>query len=297
MISETYINISIIIPVFNMEDTIEQTLKSIINQEYKNLELIVIDGGSTDNTVKVINRYIDYIDYFVSEMDDGQYDAINKGLNIATGEIVSWLNADDVYFPWTFRIINSVFSNDKTINWICGIPSFLDASGLYSYSYSRVGAKPQKYIERGYFSEGIYGYLQQESMFFKRDLWLLSGGLSTKYNLAADYDLWTKMARYSKLIGIDIILAGFRITKLSRSKLNHYSYYKEVQVIRGNLSNNHPLTIKNKILNNLRRLLIWRKQDIIFYNYRKQTWSRKSLLRPLSNLSMFDLLKLYNINK
>ena len=95
--------ISVVMPCYNMEEYIEQTIKSILNQEYPNLELIIVDGGSTDNSLNIIKKYVDKVNILISEKDNGQYDAINKGFSHATGDIFCWINADDVYFSWTFK--------------------------------------------------------------------------------------------------------------------------------------------------------------------------------------------------
>ena len=96
------LKISIIVPCYNMEQYIEETLISILNQKYENLELIIVDGLSSDNTLNIISKYEKQISLLISEKDNGQYNAINKGMSFATGDILAWLNADDIYFPWTF---------------------------------------------------------------------------------------------------------------------------------------------------------------------------------------------------
>jgi glycosyltransferase involved in cell wall biosynthesis len=98
-------SISIIIPNFNYGHYIEETICSVINQNYPQLQLIIIDGGSTDNSVEIIKKYDKHIDYWVSEKDNGQADAINKGLKVATGEYVAFINSDDVYLDEAFGLI------------------------------------------------------------------------------------------------------------------------------------------------------------------------------------------------
>ena len=100
--------LSIIIPNYNYGNFIEETICSVINQKYKNFEIIIIDGGSTDNSLEIIKKYEDKITYWISEKDAGQADAINKGLQVSTGDYVAYLNSDDTYLPNAF---NEVFSN------------------------------------------------------------------------------------------------------------------------------------------------------------------------------------------
>src|SRR6476660_6711550 len=106
--------ISIIIPTLNQGQYIESAIHSVLQQGYSNLELIVIDGGSTDNTLQVIEKYRNKIDYFVSEKDSGQTEAINKGLKVAKGDIVTWLNSDDFYEPGVFETVIPAFTEPAT---------------------------------------------------------------------------------------------------------------------------------------------------------------------------------------
>lgn len=112
---EKMIKISIIIPSYNQAKYIEQTIKSIFNQRYENFEIIIIDGGSTDNSVDIIKKYENQISYWISEPDNGQSDAINKGLKVATGEICNWLCSDDYLEPGALNAIGEAFKNPNTL--------------------------------------------------------------------------------------------------------------------------------------------------------------------------------------
>ena len=286
------LKISIVIPVFNMVDTIEQTLSSIWDQNYKNLQLIVMDGASTDGTKEFLELHKDKIDIFISEKDNGQYHAIQKGMSLATGEVVSWLNADDIYFPWTFNRVNLFFQSFEKINWIVGLPSFLDCSGNITHIYNNLSARPNKLIRNGAFRNNVFGYLQQESMFFRKSLWDKIGGLDLNYNLAADFELWTRFATISSVISVNIPLSGFRIDDNSRSKKYIRIYEQEVDQILKSLGRNYSLIqllSKSNIINKLIRLLTYRKQKVIFYSITKRKWICKSFILPVSSISFQNL--------
>lgn len=114
------LKISVVTVCYNMEGTIEETILSVLNQNYPNLEYIIIDGNSTDDTMLIVNKYKDKISTIVSEPDNGMYDAIHKGFSMATGDILAWINADDSYMPWTFKYVNEVFTDLPDVDWIVG---------------------------------------------------------------------------------------------------------------------------------------------------------------------------------
>ena len=128
---------------------------------------------------------------------------------MATGEIISWLNADDVYMPWTLNYINQVFSRWDDINWVYGIPSFLNEKGNLTNIYN-ISSKHRSYIKNGDFRSNVFGYLQQESMFFKKKMYDEVGGLNLNLKFAADFELWTKFAEKSNLVALSLPLAAFR---------------------------------------------------------------------------------------
>jgi cellulose synthase/poly-beta-1,6-N-acetylglucosamine synthase-like glycosyltransferase len=114
------LKISIIIPSFNQGQFIEATIVSVLGQSYKNFEIIIIDGGSADNTVEIIKKYESHIRYWISEKDKGQSDAINKGLKISSGHIVTWLNSDDYYESNALEIIANIFITEPNVDLVHG---------------------------------------------------------------------------------------------------------------------------------------------------------------------------------
>jgi len=121
--------LSVVTPSYNQGRFIEETIRSVLLQDYPNLEFIIIDGGSTDNTIEVIKKYETWLAYWVSESDRGQSHAINKGIIKATGEILFWLNSDDVVLPGAFKKIAGVFSDNPEIKMVIGQAKVIDAQG------------------------------------------------------------------------------------------------------------------------------------------------------------------------
>jgi len=215
-----YPKISIVTPSFNQADYLEQTIKSVIDQGYPNLEYIVIDGGSKDGSVEIIKKYSDKITYWVSEKDKGQYDAINKGLSMATGEIMAWINSSDLYYPWTLKFVAEIFSSLDEVQWISGMPTNLSS-----------GNAPQRISpakERNIYDiiSGDYRWIQQESIFWRRTLWEQSGGqLDIYVKYAEDFNLWLRFFKYTPLYYVNTILGGFRYHDIRRGGGNTNDHY------------------------------------------------------------------------
>lgn len=121
--------ISIVIPSYNQGKYLEESLKSIIQQQYQNVEIIVMDGGSTDNSVEVIKQYKDHITYWQSQKDKGQSNAINEGFKRATGDFVTWLNSDDILIKGALHTVNIAIQNNPHINWFLGNVLWMDKYG------------------------------------------------------------------------------------------------------------------------------------------------------------------------
>ena len=163
--------ISIVTPNCNYGHLIEMTMRSVILQSYPNLEYIVIDDGSTDNSVEVIERYSSKLAYFEHQPNQGQYPTINKGFSRATGDICAWLNSDDIYLPWTLRTVATIFSLFPNVHWIVGRLTQIQDGVVHGVGPYR--SFPRAMIRAGLFHElgGGYGYIQQESCFWRRSLW------------------------------------------------------------------------------------------------------------------------------
>jgi glycosyltransferase involved in cell wall biosynthesis len=215
-----YPKISIVTPSYNQAQYLEQTLRSVLEQQYPNLEYIVIDAGSTDGSVDIIKEYADRLTYWISEKDQGHADGINKGFAHTTGEIMGWLNSSDIYFPWTLETIAQVFTDVPEVKWISGMPSHF-SEGTAPQNISLI------YINKYDFLSGNYKWLQQESIFWKRSLWNSSGsGLDTNLKYACDFELWLRFFNDAELYSVNTILASFRFHEDRRSKTGK-DYYRD----------------------------------------------------------------------
>lgn len=141
------LTLSIITPSFNQADFLEATLHSVLGQGYPKLDYRVIDGGSTDDSREILRRYSDQLTYWCSEPDQGQYDAINKGFRHSSGDIMAWINSDDMYTPWAFQVVNEIFSTLPEVEWLTTLcPIVWGASGTPIYCAQRGGYTRQGFL-------------------------------------------------------------------------------------------------------------------------------------------------------
>ena len=205
--------ISLVIPSYNYGQYLEACLDSILSQGYPNLELMILDGGSTDNTPAIIEKYRNYLSCSRSCPDSGQYSAIEEGLRRSTGEIMGWLNADDMFHPGALATVGSIFSERPEVEWLMGRPNSFDQSGRQKVVLSFLPMTSRvKYLAG-------QELIQQEGTFWRRGLWERCGGYIAKdLSLAADLELWARFLRTAQLHAVDSLIAGFRDHPLQKSK-------------------------------------------------------------------------------
>jgi glycosyltransferase involved in cell wall biosynthesis len=207
-----------------MAGFIEQTILSVINQNYPNLEYIIIDGGSTDGTVDIIKKYENSLSYWISEPDKGMYYAVQKGFDKSTGDIMGWINADDKLWAGSLRYVAEVFSSRTNVHWIQGFPSVIDEKGDVIFQRAHVFSKDFFYLGK---HEKTFSFIQQESTFWSRNLWARAGGkLNLQYKLAADFDLWLRFFELEEHYCTNRQLAAFR-KRANQKSTDTTSYLKE----------------------------------------------------------------------
>ncbi|MFT3767660.1 MAG: glycosyltransferase family 2 protein [Minicystis sp.] len=217
--------ITVVTPAYQQIAYIEETLRSVVEQGYPDLELIVLDGGSTDGTVDVIRRYESKIAHWQSARDKGPYDAVERGFARATGEVLCWLNSSDVYFPWTLRTVGSLFAELPEVEWITSLqPVRADVTAMCAIIGRDPGFSREAFLDGRFIGHrpalrtvGQRGWIQQEATFWRRSLWERSGGTIGQYKLAADFNLWARFYEHADLVGVDAPLALFRVHPEQRS--------------------------------------------------------------------------------
>ena len=217
--------ISIVTPSFNQVQFIEETILSVINQNYPNLEYIIIDGGSTDGSVEIIKKYEKHLTYWVSEPDNGHGHALNKGFARSTGEIMAWINSDDKYYPYTFSAVADIFNTFSDINWIQGKNSWIDKSGrLEDVRFSFIIIYSFLFCD--------YKWIQQESVFWRRSLWEKSGAfINENMELMVDGELWTRFFLSDELWHLDLVISSFRSHEKNRSHTQIEKVYREMDEV------------------------------------------------------------------
>jgi glycosyltransferase involved in cell wall biosynthesis len=213
---------TIITVVLNNEKYLEETIKSVLHQKYKDFEYILIDGGSVDNSLNIIKKYSDYIDYWVSEKDLGIYDAFNKGMTLAKGKFIGIVNSDDKYFEDSLEIISRYIFKFPSIDFIFG--SVKKHWGVLH------GYKPKKiYYSWGFYTSHSTGFFIKTSSAKK------IGFYNLKYKYHADYDYFYRMIVKEKMLGMatskDEIIGEFRRGGFS-STISFWKLFKEEILIR-----------------------------------------------------------------
>ena len=196
---------SIVVPSYNQGRFLEATIRSILDQEVPETELIVIDGGSTDGTLDVIRRYGDRIAYWVSEKDRGQAHAVNKGFAVATGEIFGWQNSDDLYLPGAFKRVSAAVASHPRKEIFHGHIKYLDEEGRERDENRAVPAGPFNLLYDG-------SLVRNQAAFFRRELWERMGGLEEAFRFCMDREFFLRAAhRGAGFLLVPAFLGAFRV--------------------------------------------------------------------------------------
>jgi glycosyltransferase involved in cell wall biosynthesis len=220
--------ISIVTPSLDQGAYLEAAVQSVLAQPAE-VEYVVIDGGSTDGSVDIIRRYEDRLAAWRSEPDGGQYDALNKGFALTSGELMGWLNADDFYFPGAFAAVEDAFRAHPQVEWIVGsIAAIANERGevvrtFLVNRFSRSAFLHGFNLAAGGSRHGGH-FVPQESVFWRRSLWERAGGLDGSLALAGDFDLWARFYAHADLWGVRALLGCYRVqpAQKTRTRLGEY---------------------------------------------------------------------------
>lgn len=196
--------VSIVTPSFNQAPFLEETILSVLNQDYPNIEYLIVDGGSTDGSLEIIRRYADKLAWWVSEKDQGQTDAINKGFARARGSILAWINSDDTYLPHAVSEAVAFLREHPQVGMVYGDANFIDESGRV------VGKFPARQTDYRRLRQG-YVHIPQQAAFFRAELWRKVAPLDPSFFFAMDYDLWVRLAKIAPLVYTPRLWANFRL--------------------------------------------------------------------------------------
>jgi len=238
--------ITVITPSYNQAQYLETTIRSVLDQDYPNLEYIVIDGGSTDGSVEIIKRYAERIAYWVSEPDHGQSHAINKGIQKATGEWIGWQNSDDIYYPNAFKIIAQKITQCPSMDLITGDINLIDENGEI--------IRDMRYVKPTYQSvlaEGMV--LTNQAAFWKRSLHQRLVCLNEGLHYAFDYEWFLRaFSEPIRATHVSEIIGALRCHDNTKTSQYQQKFIEEYQ----NILHGRVMPTWKKKIYLIRRLLL-----------------------------------------
>jgi glycosyltransferase involved in cell wall biosynthesis len=213
--------VSILTPSYNQARFLEQTIQSVLSQDYPHMEYLIVDGGSTDGSLEIIQRYADRLAWWVSEPDQGQTDAINKGFAHARGEIYAWLNSDDTYLPGAISAAVSSLQSHPQAALVYAGANLVDEAGHI------IGHFPARQTNLNMLLRGSV-HIPQQAAFFRAKAWQLAAPLDPSFHFAMDYDLWVRLAKMAPLVYTPGLWANFRLHGAGKSVIMDDRCYPEM---------------------------------------------------------------------
>lgn len=223
--------ITVVTPSYNQAAFLETTIRSVLQQNYPNLEYIVIDGGSTDGSVDIIRRYQDHLAYWVSEPDRGQSHALNKGFSLATGDWLAWLNSDDIYLPGTLQEIARQAKRNLEFNWIVGAVEFADVDLNPTGIFVPV-CHTGNWLDFVCTKRKNGTALPQSGSFWSRKAWEAAGQIDETLHYAMDHEYWGRLAYHGfSPLCLQTPLARFRLHPNAKTAHGDGNFYADERMI------------------------------------------------------------------
>ncbi len=226
--------ISIVTCSYQQGRYLDATMRSVLEQGYDQLEYIVIDGASKDNSQDIIERHTANLAYWVSEPDSGQTDALIKGFNRATGEIEGWLCSDDLLLPGALETVGRFFAEHPEVDAAYGDSLWIDGTGHYLRPKKEMGFSRLAFLFD-------HNYISQPSMFWRKSLYDKVGGLDTHFNLAMDADLWERFSQHTQIAHIPAYLSCMRYYPEQKTRALRQRSKSEYEEIRLRSGINQPV--------------------------------------------------------
>lgn len=214
--------ISIITPSYNQGRYIEETIESVLAQDYPDIEYIVVDGGSTDETIDILKKY-DAKLRWISEKDNGQSDAIIKGFKMAKGEIIAWLCSDDIYLPGAVTRIVEFFKSNGDVGLVYGKSHYIDEEGKVTGEYPSAGFDAERMA--------VFNMISQPSAFFKKEAYDKAAGVDVALTYAMDYDLWLRLAKVAKVEYLREFFSSYRLHRESKTVSNVHALKQSKEIL------------------------------------------------------------------
>ncbi len=243
--------VTIVTPSFNQGQFIEQTILSVLAQTYGNIQYIVVDGVSTDATMDIVNKYRNRIDTIIHEQDRGQTDAINKGFKLANGELVGWLNSDDILYPNCIEKIVDLYRErpDGSVYYNCTL-NIIDVNSTVINNYRRI------IPNRNHLLNNNYDIIQQGSL-YKRELVEKVNYLNEKEHFCMDLDLWLKLSELAPIYYLDVApMSAFRLWEANKTSTDLLIFLKDIRrTLLKHGAQHYSLSVLRTYKNYLRELI------------------------------------------
>ena len=264
--------VSIVTPSYNQAQFVEETIRSVLLQGYPNLEYIIIDGSSTDGSVEIIRKYEPWLAHWVSEPDDGQSAAINKGFVRSTGEIIAWLNSDDIYEPGALRCIGEYFIENPLVDVVYGDDRTLNQDG------SVIETRQSREFDLR--SLLILNYIPQPSTFVRRSAVTEEYLVDETLHCIMDWDLWIRLALRTRVAHIPRVLSSMRFHQQAKSVVVVERFNAEIETL---LQRVYSSSLSSDLLATRRRAYAMQhyRYGVSYFDAGKMQQARRAFFRSL----------------